>query len=254
MVAQFEGLDLEDADHLDLLQANSKAKSGSNTEYKAMIKKIKAGKPAKKQEDLQYILDNVDVDNYFEFIAFEMFFGNSDIGNFRVYRLNAPESKWKWLINDLDYGLWNSGFDSPKSYTKKSGMGQLNYDNTIFRKLLTVPEYKDRYLTIYGEIYRKLTTDTMMEVLEELVKLIEPEMERHWTRWGPENDKNIISEVPKTAEGAYKYWQKRVERLRNVIRKRPTRLWDFTKKAFDLSNKEMEKYFGPKPPMPPEAI
>ena len=254
MVAQFEGLDLEGADHLDLLQANSKAKSGSNTEYKAMIKKIKAGKPAKKQEDLQYILDNVDVDNYFEFIAFEMFFGNSDIGNFRVYRLNAPESKWKWLINDLDYGLWNSGFDSPKSYTKKSGMGQLNYDNTIFRKLLTVPEYKDRYLTIYGEIYRKLTTDTMMEVLEELVKLIEPEMERHWTRWGPENDKNIISEVPKTAEGAYKYWQKRVERLRNVIRKRPTRLWDFTKKAFDLSNKEMEKYFGPKPPMPPEAI
>ena len=254
MVAQFEGLKLEDADQVTLLQANSKAKTGSNTEYKAMIKKIKAGNPAKKQEDLQYILDIVDVDNYFEFMAFEMFFGNSDIGNFRIYRLNAPGSKWKWLINDLDYGLWNSGFDSPKSYTKKSGMGQLNFDNTIFRKLLTVPEYKDRYLTIYGEIYRKLTTDTMMEVLEELVALIEPEMEQHWNRWGPENDRDILSEVPKTAEGAYKYWQKRVERLRNVIRKRPTRLWDFTKKAFGLSNQEMEKYFGPKPPMPPEAI
>ncbi len=254
MVAQFEGLDLGDADQLDLLHANGSVKSGSNTEYKAMIKKIKAGKPAKKQEDLQYILDNVDVDNYFEFMAYEMFFGNSDIGNFRIYRLNAPGSKWKWLINDLDYGLWNSGFDSPKSYTKKSGMGQLNFDNSIFRKLLTVPEYKDRFLTIYGEIYQKLTTDTMMEVLDELVALIEPEMERHWNRWGPENDKNVISEVPTTAEGAYKYWQKRVERLRNVIRKRPTRLWDFTKKAFGLSNKEMEKYFGPKPPMPPEAI
>ena len=254
MVAQFEGLDLEEADRVTLLQANGKAKSGSNTDYKAMIKKIKAGKPDKKQEDLQYILDNVDVDNYFGFMAFEMFFGNSDIGNFRIYRLNAPGSKWKWLINDLDYGLWNSGFDSPKSYTKRSGMGQLNYDNTIFRKLLTVPEYKDRYLTIYGGIYRKLTTDTMMEMLEELVALIEPEMERHWNRWGPENDRDILSEVPRTAEGAYKYWQKRVERLRNVVRKRPTRLWDFTKKAFGLSNEEMEKYFGPKPPMPPEAI
>ena len=254
MVAQFEGVDLEEADQLDLLTANGSVKNGSNAEYKAMIKKIKAGKPAKKKEDLQYILDNVDVDNYFEFMAFEMFFGNSDIGNFRIYRLNAPGSKWKWLINDLDYGLWNSGFNSPKSYTKKSGMGQLNYDNTIFRKLLTVPEYKDRYLTIYGEIYRKLTTDTMMAVLDELVELIEPEMERHWTRWGPENDRDVISEVPTTAEGAYKYWQKRVERLRNVIRKRPTRLWDFTKKAFGLSDAEMEKYFGPKPPMPPEAI
>ena len=254
MVAQFEGLDLEEADQVNLLHANGAVKSGSNTEYKAMIKKIKAGNPAKKQEDLQYILDNVDVDNYFTFMAFEMFFGNSDIGNFRMYRLNTPGSKWKWLINDLDYGLWNSGFDSPKSYTKKSGMGQLNFDNTIFRKLLAIPEYKDRYLTIYGEIYQKLTTDTMMEVLEKLVALIEPEMEQHWTRWAPENDRKIVSEAPKTPEAAYKYWQKRVERLRNVIRKRPTRLWDFTKKAFKLSNKEMEKYFGPKPPMPPEAI
>ena len=254
MVAQFEGLDLEDADQLSLLYANGSVKSGSNTEYKAMIKKIKAGKPAKKQEDLQYILDNVDVENYFTFMAFEMFFGNSDIGNFRIYRLDAPGSKWKWLINDLDYGLWDSGFNSPKSYTKKSGMGQLNFDNTIFLKLLTVPEYKDRYLTIYGEIYQKLTTDTMMEVLDELVELILPEMEQHWLRWGPENDKNVISEVPTTAEGAYKYWQKRVDRLRNVIRKRPTRLWDFTRKAFSLSTKDMEKYFGPKPPMPPEAI
>ena len=254
MVAQFEGVDLEEADQLDLLTANGSVKNGSNAEYKAMIKKIKAGKPAKKKEDLQYILDNVDVDNYFEFMAFEMFFGNSDIGNFRIYRLNAPGSKWKWLINDLDYGLWDSGFNSPKSYTKKSGMGQLNFDNSILLKLLTVPEYKDRFLTVYGEIYRKLTTDTMMEVLEELVALIEPEMERHWTRWGPENDKNVISEVPTTAEGAYKYWLKRVDRLRNVIRKRPTRLWDFTKKAFGLNNKQMEKYFGPKPPMPPEAI
>jgi hypothetical protein len=94
----------------------------------------------------------------------------------------------------------------------------------------------------------------MMEVLDELVELIEPEMVRHWARWGPENDRDIISEAPRTAEGAYKYWQKRVERLRNVIRKRPTKLWDFTKKAFGLSNAEMEKYFGPKPPMPPEAI
>nr|MCR5566609.1 CotH kinase family protein [Clostridiales bacterium] len=138
MVAQFEGLDLEEADQVTLLHANSTPKSGSNTEYKAMLKKIKAGKPEKKQEDLQYILDNVDVDNYFTFMAFEMFFGNSDIGNFRIYRLNTPGSKWKWLINDLDYGLWNSGFDSPKSYTKKSGMGQLNFDNTIFRKLLAI--------------------------------------------------------------------------------------------------------------------
>ena len=254
MVAQFEGLSLEEADQLDLLQGNGSVKYGSNQEYKAMIKKIKAGKPAKKKEDLQYILDNVDVDNYFEFMAFEMFFGNSDIGNIRFYRLKTPGSKWKWLINDLDYGLFDSGFNSPKSYLKSGGMGQIKIDNTIFLKLMTVPEYKDRFLTIYGRIFQQLTTERMLAILDDLVEIIRPEMTQHWARWGEENDKYVISEVPTTAEGAYKYWEKRVARLQNVCKKRPTRLWEFTKKAFKLSNKEMIKYFGEKPVMPADAI
>ena len=254
MIAQFEGMPLTDAKKITLLQGSGSAKNGSNKEFKAMRTKIKEGNPAKNAEDLQYILDNVDVDNLFEYMAFEMFFGNSDIGNTRYYKTNEPGSKWKWVLYDVDYGLFNSKFNSPWSYTKEKGMGQQNINNTIFLKLLSVPEYKDRYLTIYGGIYQKLTTDTMLSVLEEMVELIRPEMALHWARWGEENDKFVISEVPTTAEGAYKYWEKRVERLRNVVRKRPTRLWDFTRDAFKLTKKEMEKYFGPRPDMPPEAI
>ena len=55
-------------------------------------------------------------------------------------------------------------------------------------------------------------------------------------------------------DGAYRYWEKRVERLRNVIRLRPTRLWEFTQDAFNLSNEQMVHYFGEKPEYPPEAI
>ena len=254
MLAQFEGLGLENAKQITLLQGNGSVKNGSNKEFKAMRTKIKEGNPAKNAEDLQYILDNVDVDNLFEYMAFEMFFGNSDIGNARYYKTNEPGSKWKWVLYDVDYGLFNSKFNSPWSYTKEKGMGQQNINNTIFLKLLSVPEYRDRYLTIYGTIFQKLTTDFMIQTLNDMVKIIEPEMELHWARWGEENDKYVISEVPTTAEGAYRYWQKRVERLRNVIRKRPTRVWEFTRKAFSLSRKDMEKYFGPQPPMPADAV
>ena len=254
MLAQFEGYSLDDADKITLLQGNGRLKYGSNREYKAMLKKIKAGNPAKNPEDLQYILDNVDVDNLFEYIAFEMFFGNSDIGNTRFYRFNMEGSKWKWVLYDVDYGLYNSKFNSPKSYTKEKGMGEKNIDNTILRKLLSVPEYKDRFLKIYGGIFRKLTTKTMLAILDEMVELIKPEMQLHWARWGEENDQFVLQEVPTTVDGAYRYWEKRVERLRNVVRLRPTRLWEFTQDAFNLSNPEMVKYFGEKPEMPPEAI
>jgi hypothetical protein len=63
----------------------------------------------------------------------------------------------------------------------------------------------------------------------------------------------VISEVPTTVDGALRYWEKRVERLRNVCRWRPSRLWDFTQDAFNLTTPEMEKYFGKKPEVPPDA-
>ena len=187
-------------------------------------------------------------------MAFEMFFGNSDIGNTRYYRTNQEGSKWRWVLYDVDYGLYSSSFNSPWSYTKEKGMGQKYIDNTIFMKLLSVPEYKDRYLTIYGKIFQKLTTEFMITTLNEMVKIIEPEMQLHWARWGEENDKMVIAEVPTTVDGAYRYWEKRVDRLRNTCKLRPTRLWEFTQDAFNLTNAEMEKYFGPKPEMPADAI
>ena len=256
-VAQHEGLPLEEAAEMTILEANGALKYGSDAvrkEYKSMIAKIKAGDPAKNPADLQYILDNVDVDNYFEYIALEMFVGNSDIGNTRFYRLNKPGSKWKWIWYDSDYGLFRAGFNSPWSYTKAKGMGDKNIDNTILLKLLTVPEYKAKFLTKLGDIFQTFTTDYMLEVLNPLVELITPEMTQHWARWGEENDTYVISEVPTTVDGAYRYWQKRVERLRNTIRLRPNYLWGFIREAFNLSQQEMVKYFGEQPELPPDAV
>jgi len=253
-VAQHEGLTFDRADDFDILQASGSTKYGSNKEFKAMIKKIKAGDPAKNQEDLQYILDNVDVDNLFEYLALEMFVGNSDIGNTRFYRLRGTDGKWKWIWYDADYGLFMSNFDSPKSYTKQKGMGQQNIDNTIFRKLLTVPEYKDRFLRKLGEVFQFMTTERMLSVLNPLVEEIRPEMELHWARWGEENDQMVLSEVPVTVDGAYRYWEKRVERLRNVCRKRPTYLWEMVQNAFSLTDAQTVEYLGEKPEMPPDAV
>ncbi len=256
-VAQYEGLPLDQADQMQILQGSGILKYGTRADRKAwqsFIANVKKSKPARNADDLQYILDNVDVDNLFEYMAMEMFVGNSDIGNTRYYRLRAEGSKWRWIWYDADYGLFSSSFNSPKSYTKEKGMGAMNIDNTLFRTLLTVPEYKDRFLRKLGDIFQFFTTSKMLEILEPMVLQIEPEMRLHWERWGPENDKMIIEEVPTTPDGAYRYWEKRVERLRNTLRKRPTLLWGYIKDAFKLDNHEMLLYFGPQPIMPENAV
>ncbi len=256
-VAQHEGMDMRDANQITILEASGALKYGTTQArraYRDMISKIKSSDPAGKAEDLQYILDRVDVDNYFEYIALEMFVGNSDIGNTRFYLTNQEGSKWRWIWYDADYGLFNSSFNSPKSYTKAKGMGQQLIDNTILLKLLEVPEYKDRFLTKFGDVFQKLTTDKMLEILEPLVVQITPEMQLHWARWGEFNDQYVISEVPTTADGAYRYWEKRIQRLQNTLKKRPNLLWGYAKDVFKLTDEQMIHYFGERPPMPEDAV
>lgn len=253
-VAQHEGLPLDQADEMDILEASGAVSYGSNKAYRAMVKKIKAGSPATNPEDLQYILDNVDVENLFEYMALEMFVGNSDIGNTRFYRLHREGSKWKWIFYDVDYGLYDSTFNSPWSYTKTTGMGQKKIDNTIFLKILEHPDYKRMFLEKLADIYKTFTTELMLSVLEPMVEEITPEMKLHWERWGELNDKFVISEVPTTVDGAYRYWESRVNRLRNVLKKRPTLLWGYIKDAFKLTDAEMVDLFGPQPEMPADAL
>ena len=260
-VAQHEGIPLEEADNMDILTASGTTEWGSNKEYKAMIKTIKAGDPAKNPADLQYILDNVDVDNYFEYIALEMFFGNSDIGNIRFYRLhgNDPETgkpyKWKWIIYDLDYGLFNTTFNSPWSYTKAKGMGDKLIDNTILLKLLSVPEYKAKFLEKLGDIYQTFTTEFLLAKLEECLAELHPdtEMRLHFNRWAEYHDKMYLSDWPTNYNSAYSYWQTRLNRLRTVLKKRPYLLYNMVKKELKVTDAQMLQYFGPRPEQPTDV-
>ena len=253
-VAQHEGLSLDKADNMDLLEASGTVNFGSNAEYRAMIKKVEASSPGTNEEDLQYILDNVDVDNYFDYMAFEMFFGNSDPGNIRFYRLKEEGAKWRWIFYDSDYGLFNSSFNSPRSYLKESGAGDQKINNTLIRKLLENDEMKHQFLTRLGEIFQMFTTEFMTELYNEMAATLEPEMPLHFARWAEENDRRINFDSPLTPEGALSYWNKRLDFTRNVIKKRPTYLYEMVQEQFQLTDGQMVIYFGEKPEMPADAI
>ena len=253
-VAQFEGLSLDEADNMDILEASGSVDYGSNKAYREMLAKIKAGNPANNEADRQFIEDNIDIDNHLEYMAIEMFFGNSDIGNTRFYRLHQEGSKWKWIIYDLDYGMYSYKFNSPRSYTKEKGMGQMNIDNTIFKKILSVPEWKEQFLAKLGDIFQTFTTEFMTAKLDECVAIIKPEMELHFARWAEEHDQMVISEWPTTPDGAYRYWEQRIWRLYNTIKGRPNYLWGFVKDELNVSEADMLRYFGPQPELPEDFV
>ncbi|MDO5022345.1 MAG: lamin tail domain-containing protein [Eubacteriales bacterium] len=252
-VAQHEGIPLEKADDMNIIEASSKVYYGSNKEFVAMVKKIRNSSPATNPEDMQYILDNIDVDNLFDYIIFEMFFANTDSGNIRCYRV--PGGKWRWIIFDMDYGLFRAVNDGVKNMMNPKGHGANNdIDNTIWLKILENKEMLDKFLTRFGEIFRFFTTDKMLNQVETCYDLLEPEMNMHFERWASYNLKSISMEQPKTVDGCMRFWNYRVDRLRNVIRKRPRHCYVQVKDWFKLSDEQMMHYFGPKPEFPKEAL
>ena len=249
-IAQHEGISMDDADNMTILRGNSSVVQGSNAEYREMISKIKTMSPGTNPDDLQYIVDNVDVDNYFEWFAIEMFFGNSDIGNFMFYKLDGEGNKWKTILFDLDYGLFKSSFNSPWSFLKPNGMGEKLINNTIFLKLLEEPGMRDKFLSYLAHVYKTLTPQVMLAQLNACVNEIEPVLDLHFDRWAPYTEKIINSESPKNKDGAYRYWVQRVERMKDTINRRHYMLYGFIQEQFKLSNDEMNYYFGTMPPKP----
>lgn len=256
-VAQHEGLSLDDAKSITILEGSGTLKSGSSEvrkEWRNMISRLKESSLLTDTELLQYVQDNVDIDNFLEYMALVTFVGDSDIGNIRWYKTSEEGSKWKWIFYDKDYGMYSYKFNSPYSYTKANGMGQKLIDNTLFLKLLEVPAYKDQYLRKLGDIFQFFTTEKMIEILNPLVDQIEPEMSLHFARWAEEHDQAVLSEWPTSASAAYNYWVRRINRLRNTCKGRPYYLWGFVKEQFELTNAEMIEYFGPQPTLPDDFI
>ena len=243
-VCRYEQIPDDQADDVTILYISGgpvQTSGEMKNAFTGMRSRIKNSDPAHNPEDLAYLEQEVDIDSFLDWLTVEMYFGNSDIGNGMVYRV--PGGKWKCLIQDLDYGLFNSSFNSVESFLKEKGMGEVAIDNSIFLKILEVDKYRELFFTKLGSLFHSLTTDVMLAELDECVAWIEPSMQAHFDRWAPLYDKAIIAEAPNSPEGAWKYWESRINRLRNTMKKRPTLLYNYIRGYFGMSDTEMHVYF-----------
>ena len=97
-----------------------------------------------------------------------------------------------------------------------------------------------------------LTTEVMQAELDEMTAMIEPELYKHYQKWAGESDTRILNmDSPATASGSIRYWQQRVDRLRNTVMVyRPYRFWGLVQTQFNLSDRQMISYFGERPANP----
>ena len=126
----------------------------------------------------------------------------------------------------------------------ENGMGRYHIQsNILLVKLMQVPEIRAQFLTRAGELFQTVfTTENMIALLDEMTAQIQPEMAMHFERWAAEMYPQLSFDQPKNPAGAYAYWQERIERAKNVMKKRPTRFYDMMQETFGLTDEEMAFY------------
>ena len=91
----------------------------------------------------------------------------------------------------------------------------------------------------------------MQAMMDECAAIIKPELPMHYARWAAYKEPTINSDSPTSADGYMRYWQVRVNRMRNeTMLYRPYRLWGYIQQFWGLSNTEMIHYFGERPADP----
>lgn len=254
-IAQWEGWD--DPENIDLVKANSNVLHGSDESYQKMLSWVKKN-GVKNDEALAAVGKVVDLENFIDYICLEMWTGNTDTLNVKRYR-NAVsgDGKWRWILFDLDWAFYTDT-NSVNRWVDPQGMGNgYRTDNTLFVELMKNDTFYDMFLTRLGELMATdLTTQNLLNKVNERISVLMPEMSRHMESW-----QNIVNGwlagdvevLPETVLDKYNFdmakWKSALSYFIDYAESRPTKMIQYLTNekntVFEpLTDAQLEKYFS----------
>ncbi len=232
-ICQFEDW-VGQEDDIDLVKANDNTFQGSNATFEALLEWIDTVDPA---SDAFYAgLDQViDIRNYIEYMAIEIFTGNGDTLNVKRYRNANDDGKWRWVLFDLDWAF-DVDTNSINRWLEPGGMGTNKYtDNSLFIACMQNPRFRDEFLTYMGEqMATTFTTEHVLSMIQERYEILQPLLPDQLERWGQ----------------TMSSYESQLKELTDYARTRPLRLLQFFSgygvddSNITMTQEELNHYFG----------
>ena len=224
-VCQFEGWETMEKD-IDLVRGNVTALVGSNEHFEALLQWIKSNDTTT-EAAYEYLDSQIDIQNYIEYMALQIFTGNTDTLNVRRYRNAKADGKWRWILFDLDWAFFNDT-DSIRRWLTPGGTGPgNNTDNTLFIGCMKNPKFRDQFLTYFGErMATTFSSENVIAQFENHYRRIEAVLPQYEDKWNISLDDGISRVV--------RYAKNRPNKLLNT----------YFRDALKMSDADMQKYFG----------
>lgn len=192
-VEQYYGIDPE---NVDLIYGNGTssrhAVAGTNENWLALRDYVKSNNLANPTV-YKTMTDWVDVDNYMDMVINEIYVGNQDTGNIKCYRENVEGAKWKWFYYDVDWGFFytddaNVRTNNIKGYINEDGHGARDgFETWLIMGLMENEEFRTKFIERFAyHINVTYNSQRVIERIDEIYAILEPEMEQDRTYWNDE--------------------------------------------------------------------
>ena len=212
----------------DIIRIDGGVIYGTRAKYNKLINYINSHNLANK-EYYDEVSKMIDIDSVIDYWVAEAYVTNNDIINCKMFtNPDVNDGKWKYIFYDLDYALYNYFVNYYSFSTKSSGMGSRGIPTTILRNLMKNSEFKKKYTErVAYQLKEVWNQERVMERYNDILKELEPEMDRDLARWGRTR----------------KDWNYELGRLKTYIEKRESYMKSQTKSFFNLSNSEYKELF-----------
>lgn len=242
-----------DESDINILGVCGYIEQGDNSDYHELVNFI-SNHDLRIASNYYYVKSKIDIINFIDFQIAEIYFANYDwpCNNYKMWKTNSPESKWRFLIYDLDYSF---DFDSYSEYDAPSLEHALSEDtdwpycecsNIIFRKLIENQEFKDDFLfRFYYHLSNTLSPEKISDRINYFTDLFEDEIEEHILRWGYPEDMSCwyyeINKLLYFAENRYCFFS---DYIKDYFR---TNFYDFDCHNAQISSLQNQIVIAPNP-------
>lgn len=221
-IAQFHGWD--NPDDVQIVEG----KGTSNADYQKLLRWVK-NHDLSSDANVEALRDMMDIENYLDYIAMQIYTCNEDLNNVRCYRNPKADGKWRWVLFDLDLSFQLSK-DNVKDWLHGATAGSITEQNNgLFKALMKNAGLKDYFLTRMGSLLATtLSADSVTQKIEARYNVLLPEMAAECRRW----------------KWSLNTWRRYGSKMVNYAKARPVALIGYLCDNFHLSDAQREAYFG----------
>lgn len=184
-----------DKENLDYIAKTDDVKEGDFTAYSNMHSFVSKNSLVD-DENYNYIANQIDLDNYIDYHATEVYAANRDWphNNINFWRLrtdsiieNAPyghDGKWRWLMLDMDLTMDASRSDEAHEHETLAYLTRRHTSTALFRGLIENKSFQNKFLNRFSDLLNTTFLPQRMEpIITQRKRTLEPFFPELLKRW-----------------------------------------------------------------------